>query len=137
MFTSALYMCVNVCTYVHHCIQDLAMGLVGVFVHAHLCVLLIYSKNKLGIHFGCVIFKIVMFEIQRCIIDRVFYQSMCVIQLSIEVSDPQCLVITHFNTVISASCDWFQQIAVRQLASFQPPAVMHITVSSVRPSFMK
>lgn len=34
------------------------------------CVLLICSKNKLGMHFGCVIFKIVVFGIQHCILDR-------------------------------------------------------------------
>jgi len=44
------------------------------------CVLLVCSKSKLGMHFGCVIFTIVVFGIQRFILDRAVFHYMCVIQ---------------------------------------------------------
>jgi len=71
MYTSLLYMYINVCTYMHPLYSGSGYR-PDECVHAHpsvrACVLLICSKNKLGMHFGCVIFKIVVFGIQRSIL---------------------------------------------------------------------
>jgi hypothetical protein len=48
-------------------------GCVCVRLHVRACVLLICSKNKLDMHFGCVMFKIVVFGIQRHVLDRAVY----------------------------------------------------------------
>jgi len=65
-------MYVHVCT---HCIQcGYGHGeCVCACPSVRACVLLICGKNKLDMHFGCVIFKIVVFGIQRCILDREVY----------------------------------------------------------------